>query len=158
VTAESLVRNTIQQARAGMVLRRSTCPRRLNVHSTRGVSAPASVPYIVVGALGHGSQNAEDQYAHASLLYYYVCHQRQCEPEQKGKARLCLGRVLWSSIREGGGQRRMIGKGSKNGARMNGMGCPVDEMCKYADPASKPQMTTKMSLRGLFFFHSGLVF
>jgi hypothetical protein len=58
----------------------------------------------------------------------------------------------------GGGQRRMIGKGSKNGARMNGMGCPVDEMCKYADPASKPQMTTKMSLRGLFFFHSGLVF
>jgi hypothetical protein len=57
----------------------------------------------------------------------------------------------------GGGQRRMIGKGSKNGARMNGMGCPVDEMCKYADPASKPQMTTKMSLRGLFFFHSGLV-
>jgi hypothetical protein len=52
----------------------------------------------------------------------------------------------------------MIGKGSKNSARMNGMGCPVDEMCKYADPASKPQMTTKMSLRGLFFFHSGLVF
>jgi hypothetical protein len=62
-------------------------------------------------------------------------------------------------VRSGrGGQRRMIGKGSKNGARMNGMGCPVDEMCKYADPASKPQMTTKMSLRGLFFFHSGLVF
>jgi hypothetical protein len=88
-----------------------------NFRSTRGVPAPASAPYIVVGALGQGPQNAEDQYAHASLstMMYFINDNASRSRRQKHD--YVSGGVMDSDKKDY--CPRLC-----DGARMNG--CPVD--------------------------------